>query len=187
MCASVRIIFNSNNQIGSQSQQTPSACTVQFSKETQSADGGFSAFSLIWKPLPSIRFNWKVMKFLFKEMTQVYEDHLPGETGLSYLGWVLCEGRVCISSNWKCLVLSQCYCMKLHGFYISCTIWVLLPQRLVSQADMVSFATEVRRGHFTQQTLCFYVRQLKCTAHGSNHTQLSCMPVKCKAAFRYML
>lgn len=39
------------------------------------------------------------MKFLFKEMTQVYEDHLLGETGLPYLSLVLREGRVCISSN----------------------------------------------------------------------------------------
>lgn len=57
----------------------------------------------------------------------------------------------------KCLVLSQCHFMKLHGFYINSTIWVLLPQQLMSQPKMVSFVTERRGLQFTQQTLCFFL------------------------------
>lgn len=53
---------------------------------------GFCAFSLAWKTLPSIRFNWKVMKFLFKAVTHVYGDHLLGETGLPYLSVVFTQG-----------------------------------------------------------------------------------------------
>lgn len=38
------------------------------------------------------------MKFLFKEMIQVYEDHLAGETQDSLISvWFLREGRVCTS------------------------------------------------------------------------------------------
>ena len=50
---------------------------MQLWKETQSAERGSSEFSLCGETLLSIPFNWKVMQFLFKEMTRVYEDRLP--------------------------------------------------------------------------------------------------------------
>lgn len=62
--------------------------------------------------------------------------------------------RVCTVSNETHQVLSQCCCMKLPGFYISSTIWVLLPQQLISQPKMVSFVSERRILWFTQERLC---------------------------------
>lgn len=155
-----RIAFNSNNQISAQSQPTSSSCIVQPSKENQSLlPWGFQHFFLAHKTLLiPIRFNWKVMKFLFKEMIQVYEDHLVGETQDSLISvWFYARvesAPVCSNWNEECLVLSQCPCMKLPGFYISSTIWVLLPQQLMSQPKMVSFVSERRILRFTRQMLC---------------------------------
>lgn len=135
VCLPVRIAFNSNNQISARSRPTSSSCIVRVSKENQSLQpGGSLHFFLACKtPLP-IRFNWKVMKFLFKEIIQVYEDRLVGETQDSLIS-VQIYTRVESPpiQNEKCLARSQCPRMKLPGFYISSAIWVLLPQQLMSQ------------------------------------------------------
>lgn len=101
MCVSlrVRIEFSSNNQIRARSRPSSSSCSERLSKENQSPlPVGFSAFFLACKTLLlPIRFNWKVMKFLFKEMIQVYEDRWGDRA--AYLGVVLREGRVCASQT----------------------------------------------------------------------------------------
>ena len=75
-CLQVRIAFNSNT--GNQIRDFHCAA---FKRQSISPARDFLHFSSHRKTLPlPITFNWKVMKFLFKEMIQVYEDHLTGET-----------------------------------------------------------------------------------------------------------
>lgn len=69
-------------------------------------------------------------------------------TALSVCGWWgggLHEGSVCTDSNQE----SQVACrMKLHGFYISSAIWVLLPEHAMNTTVT---GRRRREPHFTQQ------------------------------------
>lgn len=87
-----------------------------FKRKWISSQGFLCFFPLAWKTLLSISFNWKVMKFIFKGMTWVYEDYLRAEMGQAYLGLILREGSVCTNS--ECLVLSQCH-YEITCFFIS--------------------------------------------------------------------
>lgn len=101
----------------------------------------------------SIRFNWRVMKSPFlkkkKKKTKVYEEHV-------LFFFCLHDGSVCTDSNQKSR--AAC-CMRLHGFYISSAIWVLLPEQLMNKTDTVTCSG--RRGlHFTQQLFIFFTQGL---------------------------
>lgn len=160
----VTIAFSGNNQISQP--HLVALCSFQKKINSLFLAKKFSAFPLPPQDsLPPIGLNWKVMKFLFKEMIDVYKNDLAGEKhGCRISVWFYARWRVCTVSNETHQVLSQCCCMKLPGFYISSTIWVLLPQQLMSQPKMVSFVSERRILWFTHGKVMFVICcGLKCS------------------------
>lgn len=85
------IAFSGNNQISQP--HLVAVCSFQKKINSLSLAKEFSAFPLPPQDsLSTIGLNWKVMKFLFKEMIDVYKNDLAGEKHGADVGLVLRKG-----------------------------------------------------------------------------------------------